>query len=86
MYELPADTALETKVYFVGEGDLGPVTRNNGTEANIALLQNLVSATLSIRLVSLNVGVLGAVPYSWRVSAVFDFVTGGGAALFKVRS
>lgn len=98
-YEL-SKLETESKSYVLGPDNLGPITTNNGKEANILLLQNLVSATISISLISLNVGVMGAVPYEWRVTAVrrrkkrivfdneknFDFVTGGGAALFKVVS
>lgn len=66
---------------------LGPLSMPDG-QINASAVQNLVSATISFQLVSLNLGVLGSVPYVWTVNAVFDFVStgAGGVALFKINS
>lgn len=76
-YALPASLETVTTQYELTQTDpLGPLR-------NLSLIQNLASARIAFDLVSLNIGVYGAVPYHWRVTAMFDFVTGGGVAIFR---
>lgn len=79
-YTLPPslDTVVSTHNLTL-EDPLGPLR-------NLTRVQNVLSATVSFAIVSLNVGVFGAVPYEWKVTAVFEFVTGSGMAIFRLVS
>jgi hypothetical protein len=79
-YVLPSSLDTVTSQHALSLGDpLGPLR-------NLTLVQNAVSATISFGVVSLNVGVVGAVPYEWTMNAIFQFVTGSGLAVFRLVS
>ncbi len=86
-YAVPPSLDTVTSFFTLSPDDpLGPLSINATNKANLAILQSLSSAELTIRFVSLNVGPLGAVPYVWTVRAHFAFVPGGGQCVFRLRS
>ena len=76
-----------TTVYNLTRQDpLGPFTLGESETADMDLLQSTTHAEFSIVLKSLNIGPLGALPFRWNVVGSFSFVTGGGAANFRLRT
>ncbi len=63
---------------------LGPFTIGDSSEVDVTLLQSTRRAVFSMEFQSLNVGLLGALPYRWLVQASFDFVPGAGSCNFRL--
>jgi hypothetical protein len=78
-------TTTERYVLSV-EDPLGPFTVGDTSEVDQELLQSTLSAQIAFEFQSLNVGMLGALPYRWTVTGEYDFVPGAGSCNFRLRT
>ena len=77
----------ETRVYVLSSSDpYGPLSPLNGTDISLEFVQKLSVLSLQFWLTSLNVGVFGAVPYSWTIDARYEFEAGGGSCVFVLEA
>ena len=82
-----SDLSTNTTVFPLTMMDpLGPFTVGNSMVADQTILQSAKTAVFEVQFQSLNVGLLGALPYRWVVQAVFDFVPGSGSCNFKLNT
>lgn len=63
---------------------LGPFTIGTTTEIDKDLLQSTLYCAISVEMQSLNVGLLGALPYRWSVVGEYSFVPGAGSCNFRL--
>lgn len=83
-FVLPPNFDVRKSVYKLPEDDpLGPFSDDGGLD--LTLLQKLSSLQIDFSLISLNVGPLGAIPYQWKISAIFDLIPGSGIANFRLQ-
>jgi hypothetical protein len=80
-----SDTRTTVAKYALSPDDpLGPFTVGQSTVVDLELLQSTRVAVFSIEFQSLNVGLLGAIPYRWSVAAEFEFEPGAGSCNFRL--
>ncbi len=74
-----------TTRYLLSHDDpLGPFTIGTSSEIDQDLLQSTLYCSITVEFQSLNVGLMGALPYRWSVVAEYSFVPGAGSCNFRL--
>lgn len=82
IYSEPSAWNVLTTIYRLSEENpVGPF--NQSSRENLTLLQSMIDVTISLQIISLNVGPLGGIPFLWRLTAVYSF-SGSGIAVFNL--